>query len=204
MEEAANFLTGMDVLSFLKFLIVVLAGTALGLLVTSEVLRRGPVFNTEKAGPWTGVPKNGSLDIDPYAQARLARNAELPLGTAEGLSFIANTDSSGAVLQPHCDYRINGSVPPTRYWTLTLVTSRGYLIDNPARRFGFTSSEIVRTADGAFDIIVARQARPGNWLPLGDAQPFVLMFRLYDTLLDFGTAKLDASAMPRILKGRCE
>ena len=127
-----------------------------------------------------------------------------PLGTAEGLSFIANTDSSGAVLQPHCDYRINGSVPPTRYWTLTLVTSRGYLIDNPARRFGFTSSEIMRTADGAFDITVARQARPGNWLPLGDAQPFVLMFRLYDTLLDFGTAKLDASAMPRILKGRCE
>jgi hypothetical protein len=191
-------------LSLLKFLIVVLAGTALGLLVTREVLQRGPVFNTEKAGPWTSVPKSGALDIDPYARARLARNAELPLGTAEGLSFIARDDSSGTLLQPRCDYEVSGSVPPTRYWTLTLISPRGSLIDNPAKRFGFTSAEIVRAADGTFDITVARQARPGNWLPLGDAQPFVLMLRLYDTLLDFGTAKLDASAMPRILKGRCE
>jgi hypothetical protein len=191
-------------LSLLKFLIVVLAGTALGLFVTREVLQRGPVFNTERAGPWTSVPKSGSLDIDPYARARLARNAELPLGTAEGLSFIARDDSSGMLLQPRCDYEVSGTVPPTRYWTLTLVSPRGSLIDNAAKRFGFTSAEIVRASDGTFDITVAREARPGNWLPLGDAQPFVLMLRLYDTLLDFGTAKLDASAMPRIVKGRCE
>jgi hypothetical protein len=191
-------------LNSFNFLFVVLAGTALGLLVTREVLQRGPVFNAEKAGPWTSVPKSGSLDIDPYAQAKLARSAELPLGSAEGLSFIARTDSSGAVLRPLCDYEVSGSVPPTRYWTLTLVSPKGSLIDNPAKRFGFTSAEIVRAADGTFDITVARQARPGNWLPLGEAQPFVLMLRLYDTLLDFGTAKLDAEAMPKIVEDRCE
>jgi hypothetical protein len=187
-----------------KFVIVVLAGTALGFFVTHAVLQRGPAFNVVRAGPWAGVPKNGSLDIDPYARAMLARTAELPLGDAEGLSFIARTDSTGATLQPHCDYAVSGSVPSTRYWTLTLVSPAGFLIDNSAKRFGFTSAEIVRAADGTFDITVARQARPGNWLPLGGVQPFILMLRLYDTLLDFGTSKADASAMPKIVRGSCE
>ncbi len=193
-----------DMPNLFKFLIVALAGTALGLAVTYEGLQRGLAFNAVKAGPWTGAPKNGSLDIDPYARAMLARSGELPLGIAEGLSFIARTDSGGAVLRPRCDYDVSGSVPPTRYWTLTLVSPRGFLVDNPAKRFGFTSAEIVRAADGTFDITVARQARPGNWLPLGNTQSFVLMLRLYDTLLDFGTTKLDATAMPKIVKGRCE
>ncbi len=190
--------------SLFKFLVVVLVGTVLGFFVTHAVLQRGPAFNVVRAGPWTGVPKNGSLGIDPYARAMLARSAELPLGDAEGLSFIARTDSAGATLQPRCDYAVSGSVPSTRYWTLTLVSPAGFLIDNPAKRFGFTSAEIVRAADGTFDIRVARHARSGNWLPLGSAQPFVLMLRLYDTLLDFGTAKADASAMPKIIKDGCE
>lgn len=190
-------------LNLFRFLVIVLAGTALGFVVTYRVLQRGPVFNVVSVGPWTTVPKSGSLDSDPYTRAIEARSAELPLGSAEGLTFIARTDSSGAPLLPRCDYAVSGSVAPTRYWTLTLLSRRGFLIDNPAKRFGFTSAELVRAADGTFDITVARQARPGNWLPLGKAQPFVLMLRLYDTLLDFGTAKADASAMPKIARGRC-
>lgn len=191
-------------LTLFKFLVVVLAGTALGLALTYEALQRGLSFAVVQAGPWKSLPKSGSLDIDPYASAKLAQSGELPLGSAEGLSFVARTDSTGAALQPRCDYAVSGSVPPARYWTLTLVSPSGFLVDNPAGRFGFTSAEIVRAADGTFDITVARHARPGNWLPLGSTQPFVLMLRLYDTLLDFGLAKLDAGAMPKIVKGRCE
>ncbi|MGH6818110.1 MAG: DUF1214 domain-containing protein [Methylovirgula sp.] len=190
-------------LNIFRFLIILLAGTVLGFVVTYRVLQRGPVFNVVRAGPWTTVPKSGSLDVDPYVRAIEARSAELPLGTAEGLTFIARTDSNGAPLRPRCDYEVRGSVPPTRYWTLTLLSPRGFLIDNPAKRFGFTSTELLRAADGTFDITVARQARPGNWLPLGSTKPFVLMLRLYDTLLDFGTTKSDASTMPKIVKGRC-
>ncbi|HLH10854.1 MAG TPA: DUF1214 domain-containing protein [Methylovirgula sp.] len=191
-------------LTLFKFLAVALIGTALGLAVTYGVLQRGVAFNSVQAGPWRGLPKSGSPEVDPYARAKLARSAELPLGTAEGLSFIARADSSGATLQPRCDYDVSGSMPAARYWTLTLLSPKGFLIDNPAKRFGFTSAEIVRASDGTFDITVARQARPGNWLPLGKGEPFVLMLRLYDTLLDFGTAKLGAAAMPKIVKGRCE
>jgi hypothetical protein len=192
------------VINIFKFLIIVLAGTVLGFAITYRVLQKGPIFGVVSAGPWTTAPKSGSLDVDPYSEAIEARSAELPLGSAEGLTFIARTDSNGAPLRPHCDYDVLGSVPSTRYWTLTLVSPHGFLIDNSAKRFGFTSAELVRAADGTFDIAIARQARPGNWLPLGRAQPFMLMLRLYDTLLDFGTSKVDASAMPKIVMGDCE
>lgn len=191
-------------LTLAKFIVVVLLGIALGLATTYQVLRHGLTFDAVQAGPWTSMPKSGSLDIDPYDRAILAHTGALPLGNAEGLSFVARTDSSGAAFRPRCDYVVSGSVPPARYWTLSLVTPSGSLIDNPAKRYGFTSAEILRASDGTFAITVARQARPGNWLPAGDVKAYILMLRLYDTLLDFGTSKVDASALPKIIRGACE
>jgi hypothetical protein len=190
-------------LTLIKFLLTALAGIALGFMITTRVLDRRLSFDTAQAGPWHGQPKSGTMDIDPYANARIARTAELPLGSAEGLSFIARNDSAGAPLRPECDYIVSGGVPPTRYWTLTLITPKGFLIDNKAKRFGFTSAEVVRAADGTFTITVARTARSGNWLPVGDAKAYALMLRLYDTLLDFGTTKVGAGALPKITRGGC-
>ncbi|WP_297300476.1 DUF1214 domain-containing protein [uncultured Methylovirgula sp.] len=190
-------------MTIIKFLLTALAGIILGFLVTTRVLDRGLSFDAAQAGPWRGQPKSGTMDIDPYANARIARTAELPLGSAEGLSFVARNDSDGAPLRPECDYIVSGSVPPTRYWTLTLVSPKGFLIANKAQRFGFTSAEVVRAENGTFAIVVARDARAGNWLPVGDAKSFALMLRLYDTLLDFGTTKVGANALPKITRGRC-
>ena len=190
-------------MTLIKFILTVLVGTLLGFLITARVLDRDIGFDTARAGPWLGQPKAGTMDIDPYAHAIIARTAELPLGSAEGLSFIARTDSEDAPLRPQCDYTVSGTVPPTRYWTLTMVSPKGFLIANQPQKFGFTSREVVRAADGTFAIDVSRQARPGNWLPVGDAKHFALMLRLYDTLLDFGTTKVEAAALPKIQRGRC-
>ncbi|MGO9133228.1 MAG: DUF1214 domain-containing protein [Methylovirgula sp.] len=191
-------------MTILKLLAMLVTGTALGLASTYYVLGHGVNFDEVKAGPWTRWPKTGSTDIDPYAHARLARSGELPLGTAEGLSFFAWTDSSGRRLDASCDYVVKGAIPPTRYWTLSLYTPTGALIDNPTKRYGFTSAEILRAADGNFQIAVSHQARPGNWLPIGQGRSFALVLRLYDTLFDFGMAKVEAAALPQIAKGRCE
>lgn len=188
----------------LKLLATLIVGTALGLATTYYVMGHGINFDRVKAGPWTRWPKSGSVDIDPYAHAMLARSGQMPLGTGEGLSFSAIVDSSGQALQSNCDYVVKGPVPPARYWTVTLYTPKGALADNPAKRFGFTSSEILRAADGSFEIAVSRQAHPGNWLPIGSDRRFALVLRLYDTLFDFGMAKVEAEALPQIAKRRCE
>lgn len=187
-----------------KLLATAILGTGLGLAATYYVMGHGINFDEVKAGAWTRWPKAGAPDIDPYAHAILARSGQMPLGTGEGLAFFSWADGSGRRFQSNCDYIVKGPVPPARYWTLTLYTPSGALADNPAKRYGFTSSEILRAADGTFEIAVSQKARPGNWLPVTGNRSFALVLRLYDTLFDFGMAKVEATALPQIAKVRCE
>jgi hypothetical protein len=189
-------------LNLVKFALTLALGAAIGLGVTYAALRRGHGFGLIHAGPWTGAPRAGAIDADPYARAVTAQTGEVPLGAAEGLMFVARTDDAGAPLDGRCSYRVAGPIPTSRYWTLTTDTPAGFLIDNPAHRYGFTSQEIVRDSNGGFAIIVSPSASPGNWLPIGAAGRFVLVLRLYDTPL--GTAStLDAKAMPSIAREAC-
>ena len=45
----------------------------------------------------------------------------------------------------------------------------------------------MRDVDGQFAITVAPLARPGNWLPTGGIEQFVLVWRLYDTPIGVAT-----------------
>jgi hypothetical protein len=188
---------------FLKYLVALCLGGLLGVAVTFLTVDRGIGLGAIRAGAWTGWPLNGLAEIDPYGRARLAHSRELPLGAAEGLSFIAKGDDSGAPFDPACDYLVKGVGPRARFWTLTLLSPEGFPFANRAQRYGFTSSEILRAADGAFEIIVSAEARPGNWLPIGGQEPFVLALRLYDTELDAGATALDTRDLPTVLKGSC-
>jgi hypothetical protein len=188
---------------FLKTLCVIFAGIFIGLATTYSAVERGEGFGAVHAGPWTGFPKSGSGDADPYARAVVSRTAEIPLGLAEGLTFIARSDDGGRKLDPHCDYSVGGPVPAARDWTMTLMDPRGALIENNAKRYGFTSAAILRGEDGHFTITVSRAARPGNWLPLGETKDFEIVLRLYDTPISATATAIGAAAMPSITRGRC-
>jgi len=188
----------------LRYILIGLTGTFLGLATTDVLLVDRSAFGAIEVGPWFVAPKTGSADIDPYSRAQFSRTGEITTAHAEGLTFFARTDSDGGKLESRCTYVVSGAVPDSRYWSLTLVSSDGVLVDNPAKRYGFTSAEILRAADGSFEITISRNARAGNWLPAATPHTFELVLRLYDTLLDFGTSKVDAAALPRIAKGTCE
>ncbi|MEJ0095951.1 MAG: DUF1214 domain-containing protein [Methylocella sp.] len=186
-----------------KFLLVGCAGVLLGLCITFATLQHGFGFGAVTAGPWTAWPKSGAGNFDPYARAGLAHSGELPMGASEGVSFIAHDDSAGAAFDANCDYTVSGETPKARHWTLTLLSPGGALLANAADRNGFTSSEILRSADGGFTISLSRSARPGNWLPIGAAKTFILDLRLYETELSPATVALDAANLPTIIKGAC-
>ena len=191
-------------IQFDKVFLTVFAGLALGFALTFVSVDRGFGFGAVQAGPWVGSPKSGSRDSDPYTRAALARSGETPLGSAEGLSFLARNDSQGAPLDPRCEYAVRGPAPSARWWTLTLMSAEGRLPDTATGVHGFTSSEIIRDANGGFEITLAQRARPGNWLPIANSKPFVLAFRLYDTTVSATSSALDAAAMPQINRKRCE
>jgi hypothetical protein len=187
--------------NYLKAFVVMVAGLALGFAMTAISLGFGHGLGAVQAGPWTAWPRNGGKSIDPYARAILARTGEAPLGREQGVAFFAATDSDGAPLDGRCDYRIVDPLPAARYWTLGVMSAGGALVANPAERYGFSSADILRREGGAFEIAVAREARPGNWLPTAKGA-FVLVLRLYDTPLDV-ESDLDASAFPQIVKTSC-
>ncbi|PWB94922.1 DUF1214 domain-containing protein [Methylosinus sporium] len=188
-------------INYVRAFAVMIAGLLLGFAITAVSLGLGRGFGAVHVGPWTAWPRHGGSDIDPYARAVLARSGEAPLGHGQGLAFFADTDSNGAPLDGRCDYRLSDSTPTARFWTLGATSAAGRLIDNPAGRHAFTSSEILRREGGAFAIEIGPQARPGNWLPVAK-EPFTLVLRLYDTPLDIESAP-DPATFPKIVKLHC-
>jgi hypothetical protein len=187
----------------LKSLFCLLVGAWIGLTWTYLSVAKGLGFGSIEAGAWTAWPKSGSADADPYARAVLSKTGEVPLGQAEGISFLADRDDGGKPLSARCTYLISGAVPPARYWTLTVLSPNGWLVDNAANRYGLTSAEIFRRHDGQFQIFVSPLMHAGNWLPTGFAERFTLMLRLYDTSISATAAGLDKASMPQLRRERC-
>ncbi len=185
-------------------LISLLAAAAIGLGSTWLALTRNVAFGAMQIGPWTSYPKSGSAEIDPYARASIARTGELPMGLGDGVAFIAKTDDAGRPLDGRCDVLVSGTTPQARFFTLTLYGPDGRLIANSLNRHGFTSQELVRKADGQFDLVIAPRARPGNWLPTGGAERYMLLMRFYDTPVGIATRAEREAPMPAIqTRGAC-
>jgi hypothetical protein len=176
---------------------------AIGLGATWIALTRGTAYGGVTIGAWTAWPKNGTPGIDPYARAMVARTGELPVGSGDGVAFYARTDDAGQPLDGRCDVLLSGITPQARFWTLTLYDPEGRLVANSVQRQGFTSQEIIRRADGSFDVTVGPRARPGNWLPTGGVEKYVLALRLYDTPIGMATRTGRDAPMPSIVKRAC-
>jgi len=179
---------------------IVAAGIGLG--STWYALTQNLSFGALELGAWKGYPRNGTTGIDPYARAVIARNGELPVGSGDGVTFTAAADDKGRPLDGRCDVVVDGTTPPARYFTLTLYTPTGELVANSLDRHGFTSQELVRDASGEFEIAVSPRARPGNWLPTGGIDSYILMLRFYDTSLGIATRAGREAPMPAIRSTR--
>ena len=189
-------------LVFVALVALVLAA-AVGLGLTWMTTTRGTELGTLAIGAWTARPRIGTTDIDPYSRATITRNGELPIGTGDGISFTARADDKKKPLDGRCDVVVSGVTPAARFWTLTLYDNKGHLVANSLQRYGFTSEEIVRSADGGFEIHIASRARAGNWLPTGGIERYSLMLRLYDTPVGVATRTKRDAPMPQIATVGC-
>jgi hypothetical protein len=176
---------------------------AIGLGTTWLALTEGTAFGAVSIGAWTARPKIGTAGIDPYSHAMVVRSGELPVGSGDGVAFLAHADDSGHPLDGRCDVLMAGITPQARYWTMTLYDPEGRLVANSVQRHGFTSEEIIRRSDGSFEITVGPRARPGNWLPTGGTERYVLMLRLYDTPIGLATRTGRDAPMPSITGRGC-
>ena len=184
-------------------LFALIVAAVVGLGATYLALSRGAAFGPLTIGAWTAWPKTGTADADPYARALFARTGRLPTALGDGVAFSASADDKGRAFDGRCDVVLAGVTPAARFWTLTLYNVNGELVANSLNRYGFTSQEIVRHADGSFEITVAPRANPGNWLPTGGVEKYILILRLYDTAVGVSTKAGREVPMPRVTTRGC-
>jgi hypothetical protein len=184
-------------------LLAFMVAAAIGLGTTWFVLNEGIAYGGVTVGAWTAWPKNGTPGVDPYARAMLARTGELPVGSGDGVTFYARADDAGRPFDGRCDTILSGTTPQARFWTLTLYDPEGRLVANSVRRHGFTSQEVIRGPDGTFEITIGPRARPGNWLPTGGVERYLLALRLYDTPVGLASRSGRDVPMPAVHERGC-
>lgn len=190
----------------IPFLVAIALAVAFGggTLTAIWALRATVGFGAIALGPWVAFPAAQTEAADPYAKAHRARDGDLLLGSAEGLSFRAATDSEGRRLTGACDYEITGMTPPARFWTLHPVSPDSRRIA-PARGLpgSLNSWTVLRRGDGSFTITVSAKARPGNWLSVATEGGFDLILTLLDTPTAGSSGVLDLT-MPGIARRDCK
>lgn len=175
----------------------------LGLGTSWYMIDIGTPLTTHRQGPWVSWTSAGRADADPYTRAHVARFGTLALSADLSLSYVATTDSDGRRLHSSCDYSVEGHEPGTSWWSLTVFNDRGELIANAADRYDFTSQSIALRPDGSFAVTLARDARPGNWLPTGGAGRLALVFTTLDANAPLLTKSGPQTALPEIKRIQC-
>lgn len=185
---------------------ILFAGALLGISSAYMVIEREQPLLAVSIGPWEAYPYAGTKEADPYSVAIYTRGAKVPLASGEGLALIARRDSAGALLNPACSYRIHGHTPTARLWTLTATNGADRLVATVAGRSALTSRQVLRKANGGFDIVAATSPHSGNWLPLAKtpfaAEGLRLVLRLYDAPVTTG-ASLKGVTLPKIERLGC-
>jgi hypothetical protein len=178
---------------------IVLAG---GLGSSWYMVEAGSRLTTAKYGPWMTWTSAARPDADPYTRAHFVNAGTLPVSTEVQRTFVARTDSAGDRLHSSCDYAVEGRVPKADWWSVAVFDERGRLIPNTAERYAFTGQTLALLKPDTFAVTLAREARPGNWLPTGGAGRLALMFNIADARGSVSEAASDP-ALPVIRKVKC-
>jgi hypothetical protein len=190
---------------YLALAALYVAALALGAASAWWTLTRVAAFG-EASGPWRASLLAGSPDADAYTRARVALGGLLALSREETLYYVAATDSTGAPLKSRCRYRVVGTPPPTRWWSITAYADDVFLFADDARRYSLASGRAVLDAQGRFALVTAPAPPPREttadapWLPTPGDRGLLLTLRLYhpDATLAASPQRLAAPRIERL------
>ena len=145
------------------------------------LINSGSQMTAANAGPWVTWIAAGRPDADPYTRAHTVRTGDLPINSTLALTWRAQTDQDGNRIHSSCAYTLDVTALDAEWWSLAVFDDRGQLIPNAASRHAFNADTIVREPDGTAVVRLARDARPGNWLPTAGAGRLTLVLLVQDS-----------------------
>ncbi len=162
---------------FAVFISIALVG---GIGSAWVMIHSGSRLTTTTQGVWVSWPTAGRPDTDPYTRAHSVRLGLLPFNASLALTYHARTDEEAGRIHSSCDYRVTLDGLDAAWWSLAVFDDAGNVIRNPAQRYAFNVATIARDTDGKAEVILARDARPGNWLPTAGAGNITLALMVQD------------------------
>ncbi|HEX8381852.1 MAG TPA: DUF1214 domain-containing protein [Sphingomonas sp.] len=186
----------------LRYAICAVGGVALGLGAAIQTVRAGAFGATERIGPWATGTDFGTADASPRTRAVVALRGLLALPAREARYYTAALDDAGRPLDGRCRYRITGTAPDARWWSLTLYDPDGYLVANNAKVYSIGSAALTTPELARWTVIAAPDRRPGRWLPTGGLDRFELTLRAYLPAGE-GRANPPRAALPAIVREAC-
>jgi len=161
---------------------VIVTGVALGLASAWAVLRAQPALGP-RAGAWQVSLLAGSPGADPWTRARVAVGGLLALNREETMYYVATADSAGHQLRARCTYRMTGTPPSARWWSITAYADDLFLFPAPEPRHSVNNRSAVLDVQGRFTLFSGptQPAEAGSpWLPtLGD-RGLLFTLRVYN------------------------
>lgn len=155
-------------------LFVAISG-GLGFATAHYAIESGTRFVTRQAGPWKQWTMLGRSDADPYARAYMARKGLVPVAATVEQAYFADSDSAGGWLNTSCEYRVVVGHAKGGWWSIAAYSKKGMLVANAADRYAFNVDTAMPEVDGRAVVTLARDARPGNWLPIGGSGPVTVV-----------------------------
>jgi len=184
------------------WVVCAMVGIVAGILLAVHSVSSG-VFGSQTAiGPWTTGSDFGTADASAKTRAVVARRGLLALPASEARYYNAAVDDSGQALNGHCRYRISGGALPARWWSLTVYDGDGYLVKNDPGVYSIGSAALRPDEQVRWNVAVAPNKQPGNWLPSGNIDHFELTLRVY-LPADGGSGNLERTQLPAITREAC-
>ena len=188
----------------LKTLLKVLLSVIIALIlafVSAYLMLRKPEASIRN-GSWETDLTVGSENAGLYQRARISLYALWALNSSETIYFLSRTDSEVNHLSRQCVYRIEGSDPQTRWWSVAAYNDY-HFIPNAQDRYSFSKTSVERESDGSWKIRLASRKQEKNWLPSGDQDgELILVLRVYNPAPEFA-GNLRAVPLPKIVKEGC-
>ena len=164
----------------LRLLVVTIVAAVVGVLATQPLLRYLIDRHAIRNGPWRTGAETGSATANPYERAAVALTGLYALTRKEAIYYTAFTDGDGRTLRGECSYRISGSPPPARWWSLTVYGADHFLVPNPAGVYARHAGNLPVSGDGRYDIELAANPELAGGLPIPSRGPFSMTLRLYN------------------------